>query len=137
MISLLLAASVAAATSIPLYAPAGGLPLPLPLQRRASGSGGVPVDSTTSEYTPLAQLAVGTPPQTLSAVLDVGSGLTVVGGSPFAGGAFYGPGSRTLQVGEKMEHAAPALGPNASTRGVRATDTLALGGLSATAEFRE
>lgn len=127
MISLLLAASVAAATTVDLYAPSAAL------QRRAAG--GALLDAKNSDFTPVVQLQVGTPPQALSAALDVSSGLTVVGGSPFSGGAFYAPASSSLKEGDKV--ASHALADGRNTSGTLATDKISLGSVGLTSEFCE
>lgn len=127
MLTLLLAAQLAAATSVPLYASSPGL------QRRAAG--GAMLDSMNSDYTPLVDVQVGTPPQTVRATLDVNSGLSVIGGSPYAGGAFYPPSSSSLKEGDKVKDY--ELSDGRKTNGVRATDKIAVGTVSLTTDFGE
>lgn len=120
------AASLAAASSVPLYASDG-------LQKRAVGGG--LLDGKTSDLTPVVAIQVGTPPQTLQAQLDVTSGLTVVGGSPFAGSAFYAPASSSLKEGAKVD--SYDLADGRKTSGERATDRIAVGASALTTEFCE
>lgn len=105
---------------------------PAELDRRSTGAG--MLESADSFLTPRVRLSVGTPPQTVYADLDVGTGDTVVGGSPFAGGAFYAPASSSLKQGDKITHTVPST-LNVSTQGTVATDVLRLGDWSQEASF--
>lgn len=126
MITLLPFLTLAAATSVPLYAPQN-------LQRRSVGGG--PLDSKDSDFTPVVAIQIGTPPQTLQATLNVNSGLTVVGGSPFAGGSFYAPASSSLKDGSKVD--SYDLPDGRKTSGTRATDRIVVGAAGLTTEFCE